>query len=83
MMTATIYHSREGKLMEYDEYEVKPSLIEQVVGFLHKAMIYGGFALLIGVIVATACRIAAHVEDRSAADQWNLILQNQIRSGKI
>ena len=68
--------------MEYDEYEPQPQPREIVIAAVFRAIPYiVGFAVL-SLAVALACRMAARIETRGAADQWGCIIDNAIRETK-
>lgn len=59
-----------------DEDIDRPSVRERIVGFLWRALPYVLFTLFLAVFVGLVCRVAAHVEDRSAADKWNSVIES-------
>ena len=68
--------------MEYDEYEPKPQPREIVIAAVFRAIPYIVGIAVLALAVAVACRIAARIETRGAADQWGCIIQNAIRETK-
>lgn len=68
--------------MEYDEFEPKPTWRETATQLAYRLLPYVAASLVLALLVAAACRMAAKVENRGASDPWGNIIENAIRAGK-